>query len=1117
MPVFPRLFTPERAATNATAGGCMAHHRRTLPEPPTLRSSSNSTRELLQPRQAPSQVHTPAHPPAPTPVAEPSSLRHIGSMQPRESNRSASTAMSLEFSGSRASGENGPQRQQRCLVSGRLPAAVQLGEPEAHVLARSPQRRPSLPSAEVVVAASGDAVNEEDSVALGPERSLHSSELQEARENRRFMNLHRRARRQRGRQGSSSTNCLPTTPRHTESGTPSNAQEGPQHHRREHLHHTPFTLLPRYSGLTPQSFTTTNGAEVRCGGHRGRILDSSSLVLPQAHRERAGSVPSRSVRSGQSPRIVHAGAPSSTTIPNTAQSVVGGARAVALSEAAGSIAQSGDVEGPRADIIILVSSQGIQLTTSKDALRREARRSASLMSVRNARCAILHSDQVLEAGEAAASSTSRVATTASHTSTHDSVSTRRERRADALHCEEEGPLEVTQSSCCAAAAPWRLPVLTTMSEGNATQPTRRHYPPSLSSTSGAPQLQGPPKGGADGLVVDSKNNNITASAHSRQRSASPVQSLPFKTCEHTDTASALSKAPSALSRDNAPARGEGDDGAMSRPENRRSPSSMRHKRSLSGWPQSPRDDAVSATPSRVPSQSQMVSNHQMLLSFFSGEFLEDTPQSTFGDCPATGEPTPPRSGSPVSALWRRVNSSRALHPASSARRLLKSSPQRHSNDFNVLERGDGNVSADFSQASGYNFSPLGTYLPPPSTDSQQRPQPPRPASIGPEYAVFRPLVRFISNDMASHHTTLEEDQSFGAGESVELNDGRQSGHQKAADASSPASPHTISIAESAITLAARRNAATDAERTPQPQPEVRLRLPVAKEGVALLNHIHNVPPQGELYRLLRVYRREWLHPFPQALRDPPLAVRLADGAEASETIDEDECASDWEDYINGATSGAGRGRRSDSTWGTANAATHRSYARRRGGRGGLYRYRTPFAATAAVDVPTVEVNASHPHELYSRLVSDPVDCAVEVVHPGAATASAASFMRSLSVPCSARQAGGRGGVHVDRSSGAAVLGVSRGSRLSGGGRSACEVSSSRSSSQGNPTHGDGAMPVPSRSGAEVVANGFYSAEARASKAQQDELQRRRAVAEYGEASYYSLEAPTDGAAQMNGL
>lgn len=38
-------------------------------------------------------------------------------------------------------------------------------------------------------------------------------------------------------------------------------------------------------------------------------------------------------------------------------------------------------------------------------------------------------------------------------------------------------------------------------------------PPSLSSASGAPQLQGPPKGGADGLVVDSKNSSITANTH----------------------------------------------------------------------------------------------------------------------------------------------------------------------------------------------------------------------------------------------------------------------------------------------------------------------------------------------------------------------------------------------------------------------------------------------------------------------------------------------------------------------------------------------------------------------------------------------------------------------------
>lgn len=274
------------------------------------------------------------------------------------------------------------------------------------MLACSPQPRPSLPSVEVAVAASGDAENGEDSVAFERERSLHSSELQEARENRRFMSLHRCARRERGRQGSSSANRLPTTPRHTESGTPSNAQEGPRHHRRQHLHRTPFTLLPRYSGLTPQRFTTTDGAEVRCGGQRDCGLDSASLASPQNHRKRTGSVSSRSVRSGQSPRIGDAGAPSSITKPNTAQSVVGGARAVALSKAAGSTAQPGDVKGPGVDIIILIASQGVQLTTSEDALCREAHRSTSLMSVRNVRCASPHSGRVLEAGEAAAATTS---------------------------------------------------------------------------------------------------------------------------------------------------------------------------------------------------------------------------------------------------------------------------------------------------------------------------------------------------------------------------------------------------------------------------------------------------------------------------------------------------------------------------------------------------------------------------------------------------------------------------------------------------------------------------------------------------------------------------------------
>ncbi|KAG5472090.1 hypothetical protein CUR178_02760 [Leishmania enriettii] len=113
-----------------------------------------------------------------------------------------------------------------------------------------------------------------------------------------------------------------------------------------------------------------------------------------------------------------------------------------------------------------------------------------------------------------------------------------------------------------------------------------------------------------------------------------------------------------------------------------------------------------------------------------------------------------------------------------------------------------------------------------------------------------------------------------------------------------------------------------------------------------------------------------------------------------------------------------------------------------------------MATVASVSVPRVEVDASSPHELYRRVVSYILDCTVEVVHPGALTASATSYTRHLSALRITLQPGSRGGVHVDRSPGVTVLSISQaGIRISGYIIPACEGSPSRGSNHDNIAHG----------------------------------------------------------------
>ncbi|KAG5497020.1 hypothetical protein GH5_01542 [Leishmania sp. Ghana 2012 LV757] len=142
-----------------------------------------------------------------------------------------------------------------------------------------------------------------------------------------------------------------------------------------------------------------------------------------------------------------------------------------------------------------------------------------------------------------------------------------------------------------------------------------------------------------------------------------------------------------------------------------------------------------------------------------------------------------------------------------------------------------------------------------------------------------------------------------------------------------------------------------------------------------------------------------------------------------------------------------------------------------------------MATVASVSVPRVEVDASSPHELYRRLVCYLVDCTVEVVNPGALTASVTSYTRHLSALRITLQPGSRGGVHVDWSPGVTVLGIPQiGIRISGYIRPACEGSPSHGRSHDSTAHSGHTALGLSRSRAVLVTNGLCNTNVRESKA-----------------------------------
>lgn len=311
-----------------------------------------------------------------------------------------------------------------------------------------------------------------------------------------------------------------------------------------------------------------------------------------------------------------------------------------------------------------------------------------------------------------------------------------------------------------------------------------------------------------------------------------------------------------------------------------------------------------------------------------------------------------------------------------------------------------------------------------------------------------------------------------------------------AAANAPATPRTC----------ARRPYAVASDTSSSAASPTAVHLPTAKNGVVLLSHVRDGPAQGELYRLLRVFYREPLQQFPQALPGPPLAVRLP-----SDYDDDDDDHDDRENGGNGDNPSSVSShehaeeprRRSRSPY----AMRHGSFSRRRS--------RSSSVSTrSSASQMMVEVNASNPRELFSRLLLDPADCAVEV----RGLPSRPTSTLPTSSPRRSRRS---------RTSRSTHRGSQPSTPVSYADRSFDRAAQER---QGTERHARSAFTTPARnqrpmmslSGrsinaagasacqAEVVANGFFNAELRQEYAESYEAAAGVAEAEYGEGCYYTL-------------
>lgn len=1081
MPVFPLLLAADnvhaaaRAAAATAAAGYTTRSRRGSPSAAMLPRSTPGTAHTGQPHQSPPpNSRSAARSSVAAAASDVSALQRTGSAQSAASDSSNSTRASPTSSGG-GRAATPPHSQRRSLLASPATGTTTPRTPASRTPSDAAGRRAAQPNP--TAAAAGGV----ESPAAGGQQGLHSSEERAASEHRRFMNLHRRARRERGRSGSSASSSLLSTP---QGSNAANAAEGPSEgagHRLSQSQRQRDAAMQAAAaalGGAPHRLSgPPNHSAVRAAADHS--LEISANRLPRQREPRTSSTSLSMPAVGG--RLGAAQAP-----PDEAEVAGSTPRAAAVAPAVAGEADlaATHADGPQAGITILVSAQGVQLTTSQDALRRQALRSTSLPSVRNTRSGSLPSDRAVGAVNAAAAAAGTppltVFAAVSRTSSRESRSSRRDRRtAGALlgrHA-EDSPAGLP-GSCGEPAALWQLPVLTTMSDGGGMpQPTQRHYAPSLLSTGTPsqlrPQQRRPPHvvGGAS-LTDDSRGSSQSTKSGAATARASPgsgslVPPLPRKTAAalaaaRTGTASPANTNALTSSGDNDVAGGgdaEGDTDVEGSASRRDKPPSRRSARgSISG-----------ATPPReYPGIS---------------EFASALPASRVGSVSLIGQERPVSS-------YIFPSQQGFTNGDTAAARAAYTPRGGHSGVISNLSV----ESAAYSFASSfaeYPRSPPAETRQPPYQQQQRQPSPSRSASGGDlTRAPWEPLLELWGQaepHQVDHQSPRAESPRGGEGASSTLGNlpsalrllpSRPASARSAASATTmPAPPparqthhhhHAVGVAATAAAAAAPQ------EGVPSPH---RLRLPLAKDGVVLLNHIHNVPPQGELYRLLRVQHREPLHHFPQALRGPPLAVRVADDAIDGALMD--GYTAEWEDYVRAADGG-----------GTGDGQRDRQHlpGHRRGGRG-RRRHSRSSAAAASPPAPTVEVNASHPRELYCRLVSNPGDCEVELVPSARSAAMSASPVTMSQGSLSASQRPGRGG---------------DGGRHLRGLRSPDGLASSRGSS----AHGDRSVSLVSRSTAEVVANGFYNTEARESHARRSSSEQQDAAFVYGEASYYRAEAPT---------
>lgn len=660
---------------------------------------------------------------------------------------------------------------------------------------------------------------------------------------------------------------------------------------------------------------------------------------------------------------------------------------------------------PRSDITIVVAPPQVHLTTSRDALQRLAQRSAA--------------GRPAQLPFRSSPTSGRLASTSAAPSSNATPATPTERRAAAESSDRQPPT-AHNSNVPDVAATWQLPVLTAVRRGHVTHPAEWDDAPSLRSASASSS------GGERGHSSGGSRASSVASQLRSVASGSGGASGSRRTVSFTSGSREVSWARDAVDGDG----GAGAAASAHAPAHRTAGLPSAGDRGRRGLSQSaPSGLGVSTTSLR-----RVVSGVSLTSSSFAAAAGAAERRSAV-DSSLVASPSPSSVAAGASGLPQM--------PAAPPRSVQwPRSPA-------------GNVPLHFYQRLG-------------ATDAVGR------SHRGAE-------ERAASRSVSAH---------AGAASSLR-------GHRP----SRPPSP--LQTAALIPTAAAGPAAATEhaAEFSAGEAMGASVQLPAATDGVVLLNHVHNAAAQGELYRLLRVLHPEPLQHFPEALRGPPLAVRLPGGV--AEVDGAGEAAGGW-----------GHGPQSRSRSGSSASASavenaygvsrHRSRSRSRS-RSPLSTHRgRSSSSTSSTSHAMVEVDASHPRALFTRLVSDPDDRTVAVRNVPSAASSALSTSPRRSRRGLATTSGGRRAVPSTASTSHAERSLDEG-----------QPHSAFIASAGVRA----AAPIVAQTGtyqAELVANGFFNAEVRLGRSRRDAEAATAAEEEYGEGCYYTLPLiPLSGSPQRS--